>query len=148
MSVGDNVATMGTGATVGWRVGLAVLGAAVGLSLTVGALEIEGVDEGSLLGDATGEREMEGCVEGLKLVLGADDGDCVGPLDGATEGKPEGALLAVIDGADDGETEGAAEGAPLGATDGGADAKREGAALTVGAKVILSRAKRRCETSA
>lgn len=152
-SVGDAVAV--TGAVVGWSVGAtegltvgnSVLGAAEGLSLTVGAFEIEGADEGVLLGEATGVREVDGCVEGLKLMLGAADGVCVGPFEGLTEGRFEGALLAATDGADDGEAEGAAEAEPLGANDGAAEAKREGAALAVGVKVILSRAKRRCELS-
>lgn len=149
--MGTTIEGWNVGATVGFTVGVAVgdfvVGAALGSALTVGAFEIEGVDDGWLLGEATGVREMDGCSEGGALILGGDDGDCEGPLEGAAEGRLEGALLGKSDGTDDGETEGEAEAAPLGATDGAADAKREGAKLADGAGVNLSRAKRRCELS-
>ncbi len=134
---------MGAAEDWGPAVGVSVLGAAVGLSLVVGAFEIEGADEGLLLGEAAGVREVDGCVEGLKLELGANDGSCGGPFDGATEGVLEGALLATADGVEDGEGEGAAEAAPLGAIDGIEDGEGEGATLAVGVNVNLSRAKRR-----
>jgi hypothetical protein len=53
-----------------------VLGAAESLALI---FESEGACEGIVLGEATGEREVDGCSVGL-----------VGAFDGATEGTPEG----------------------------------------------------------
>lgn len=102
-----------------------------------------GFVEGALLGDSTGLCEVDGETEGYMLLLGADEGSCVGPFDGVTEGMLEGELLGKDVGANVGESEGKAEGAAVGDTDGEGEAKTEGAALTVGARVILSRAKRR-----